>query len=95
MALKKLIESDSGIPIEYHRITTLTIMTNVQNTIEVGGYISESKRIEEKDAMASGELPNVFVEARFYTIPYDPEMDIAGAYEYVKMLPEFEGAVDV
>ena len=48
MALKKEIELENGIILNYHRITSLNKLTNIMNTIEVNSYISESQRDKEK-----------------------------------------------
>ena len=48
MALKKEIELENGIVLNYHRITSLNKITNMSNTIEVNSYISESQREKEK-----------------------------------------------
>ena len=48
MALKKEIELENGIILNYHRITSLNKVTNIMNRIEVNSYISESQRDKEK-----------------------------------------------
>lgn len=48
MALKKEIELENGIILNYHRITSLNKITNISNIIEVNSYISESQREKEK-----------------------------------------------
>lgn len=48
MALKKEIELENGIILNYHRITSLNKITNSANVIEVNSYISESQREKEK-----------------------------------------------
>lgn len=49
MALKKEIELDNGVALNYHRITTLTKTTNISNTIEVSSYTSAKQRQKEKE----------------------------------------------
>ena len=100
MALSKQIEFPSGMSMGYHRIVSLGVGTNVQNTIEVGSYASEAKRAEEIEALEqareTGEWPDpgVLVETTFYPADYDQDMTIDSAYAYLKGLPEFEGAQD-
>lgn len=48
MALKKEIELENGVILNYHRITSLNKITNVMNKIEVNSYVSESQRNKEK-----------------------------------------------
>lgn len=48
MALKKEIELENGIVLNYHRITSLNKVTNICNTIEVNSYINDKQREKEK-----------------------------------------------
>lgn len=47
MALKKEIELDNGVIVNYHRIVSLNKITNVGNIIEMASYVSKKKRDEE------------------------------------------------
>ena len=47
MALKKEIELDNGVIVNYHRIVSLNKITNVGNIIEIASYVSKKKRDEE------------------------------------------------
>lgn len=47
MALQKEIEQENGIILNYHRIVSLSKITNIANTIEVNSYISTSQREKE------------------------------------------------
>lgn len=102
MAIKKQIAADNGIITEYHRIALLSIDTNNQNTILLQSYLSENGRQVEKD-YASGSYNDLeigamkfpYVSSRYINTGYDPEMSIVNAYNYLKTLPEFEGAEDV
>lgn len=102
MGLKKHVTLSNGVQLNYHRIAVMTQHVNVATILEVQGYTSKAKRLEEKAALAAnqeaGEVVvecNVYVEGTFYNIPYDADMTIPGAYGYLKTLPEFEGAEDV
>ena len=68
---------------------------------ELAGYLVE---VEKTRLMEEG-LPidpfpseNVYfspyVEGSMFLAPYDQQMTIESAYEYLKTLPEFEGAID-
>lgn len=48
MGLKKEIELDNGVILNYHRVVSLNKITNILNTIEVNSYISASQREKEK-----------------------------------------------
>lgn len=114
MGLQKTIMAPIGIPLEYHRITDLSIQTNEQNVISISSYINQNQREEElagllvereKTLLLQENLPldgfpeeNVYnspySEESIFLLPYDQTMTIESAYEYLKTLPEFEGAID-
>ena len=48
MALKKQIELENGIVVNYHRIVSINKITNNCNIIEVASYTSEKQREKEK-----------------------------------------------
>ena len=102
MAIKKTKTEDNGIVTEYHRIALLSIDTNNQNTILVHSYLNEAGRQIEKDYAAGkyngvelGMMKFPYVNDEYLNCDYDGEMTIIKAYEYLKTLPEFEGAIDV
>lgn len=95
MALGKEIILENGVPTNYHRVTLLTIVTNVQNIIEVASYTSEEKRKEEQEAIAGGAEHNIFIHTEIISTPYEQDMTIESSYEYLKTLPIFEGAEDI
>ena len=49
MALKKEIELDNGVIVNYHRIVSLNKITNISNIVEIASYSSENKREEEAE----------------------------------------------
>ena len=49
MALKKEIELDNGVIVNYHRIVSLNKITNIANLIEIASYVSQNKREEETE----------------------------------------------
>lgn len=95
MALSKKNELDNGVVVNYHRVVSVNVITNVQNIIEVAGYTSESKREEEINAIANGDKMNVYISTTFFNTDYDQTMTVEGAYDYLKTLPEFSDAEDV
>lgn len=102
MAIKKTVTAPNGIVTEYHRIAMVKIDVNQQNTLLVHSYLSEAGRQVEKDYAAGlyndldeGVMNWPYVDAQYLNCDYDGEMTITKAYEYLKTLPEFEGAIDV
>lgn len=98
MALKKKITKPNGVALEYHRIAMLKIDTNQLITILVISYLNEDGRNYEK-AYAAGEIEGEptfpFTMSEYLNCDYDETMNIVNAYEYLKTLPAFEGALDV
>lgn len=92
MAIKKDIELDNGIVTTYHRVSRISSFINYDCSIDVASYLSKEKRLLQK---ANPSFSNVFVDERTYFLPYDSEFNITKAYEYIKSLPEFEGAEDI
>lgn len=91
MALYKEITQPDGVPTSYHRILYLHTTTNRQNSIAVLSYVNEEARENEKDA----SLTQPYQKSVTYETEYDPTMTIESAYDYLKTLPLFEGAIDV
>lgn len=102
MAIKKIVTAPNGIVTEYHRIAMVKIDINQQNTLLIHSYLSETGRQVEKDYAAGlyndidvGMMNWPYVDAQYINCDYDGDMTIAKAYEYLKTLPEFEGATDI
>ncbi len=89
MALNKAILQEDGVTTNYHRILFLQTTVNRQNSIAVLSYVSEEARRNS----TNGARP--YAAAVTYECPYDENMTIESAYDYLKTLPEFEGAEDV
>lgn len=94
MALSKKIGLGNGVVVNYHRVVSVNVVTNVQNIIEVASYTSRSKREEEIEATANGSEMNVYIHTRYFSADYNQNMTVEGAYNYLKTLSEFEGASD-
>lgn len=91
MGLYKEIKQADGVTTNYHRIMSVTVTTNRQNSIAVFSYVDNDSRDAEKgDVMAQP-----YIKAVTYETAYNPEMTVSTAYEYLKTLPQFEGAIDV
>lgn len=48
MALKKIIELENGVVLNYHRIVSLNKITNISNVIEIASYTNEKQRAKEE-----------------------------------------------
>lgn len=96
MALSMEVALPSGVATRYHRVVAVSVVTNVQNTVEVCSYTSREKREEERAAIAAGEPMDVFTSTALYAAPYDQGMTVAGAYAWLKANVEsLAGAADV
>lgn len=94
MGLKKSIELDNGITVNYHRIVSINKITNVANVIEVASYINEQKREEEKEAVENGTEMNVFIDTQYINAEYNETCTIEDTYEYLKALDKYKDAED-
>lgn len=95
MALGKSIELSNGVVVKYHRITSLNIITNIHNVVEISSYTSEEKRQEELRARENRENADIYIHTTIMSVPYDQEATIESTYEYLKTLPIFDGSEDV
>lgn len=91
MALFKEVRQEDGVTTKYHRILFVQITTNRQNSIAVMSYVDDTSRTYEQ----SGEMMYPYRQTVTYETEYSPNMTIETAYEYLKTLPEFEGATDI
>ena len=100
MALKKQIELENGITVNYHRIVTINKVTNNSTIIEVASYTSEEKRQEEIEALAKGQetgtaVPmNIFIDTTFLNKEYNETDTIKDLYDYLKTTEKFKDALD-
>lgn len=91
MALYKKVMQNDGVITNYHRILYLTHTVNHHTSVAVLSYTDDSARENEKD----GVLTQPYQKAVTYETDYDETMTPEKAYEYLKTLPQFEGAIDV
>lgn len=96
---KSTKDKDLGIPVTYHRISSIRQCTNQWIQLQVCSYISQEDRNEEQrniERQENGEdIVNVFSSVEYFSLPYIDGITCTQAYEYLKTLPEFEGATDV
>lgn len=90
MALKKTIRQDDGVTTNYHRILFIQKTINQQNSIAVLSYVDE----EARECEQTSEIRPYRRSTTFETA-YNEEMTPEKAYEHLKSLPVFDGAVDV
>lgn len=98
MAIKKEIELENGIIVNYHRIVSINKITNSCNIIEVASYTSENQREKEKEYYRSideDKQMNVFIETDYIQKEYLENETIEECYEYLKTLDKFKDAIDV
>lgn len=87
---------DNGVTLDYWRVVRVDCITNGPRIIEVAGYTSQDKRLEEKNAIAQGSTHNVYVHTEFFEAEADNGgMSCEQAYEFLKTLDAFAQASDV
>lgn len=98
MALYKSVRKPNGLVLNYHRIAMIKIDINQQITLLLYSYLNEDGRNYEK-TYAEGKIEEEptfpYVDYQYLNLDYDENMNIKNAYEYLKTLPEFEGAEDI
>lgn len=98
MALYKEITKQNGIILNYHRIAMIKIDINQQITLLLYSYLNEDGRNYEKayaEGKIEGEPEFPYVDYQYINLDYDENMNVKNAYEWLKTLPEFEGATDI
>ena len=91
MALYKEIKQPDGVTTKYHRILFLTQTVNRQTSIAVLSYVDEESRDIEKE----NPMSQPYQKSITYETKYDANMTIETAYEFLKGLPQFEGAENI
>lgn len=98
MAIKKEIELENGIIVNYHRIVSINKITNNCNIIEVASYTSEKQREKEIEYYKSEDedkTMNVFIDTTYVNMEYNENITIEEIYEYLKTLDKFKDAEDI
>ena len=91
MALFKDVRQEDGVTTSYHRILQIIQTVNRQTSISVLSYVDEAARVDEK----AWVIQQPYSKNVTYETAYDENMTVANAYEFLKTLPQFEGAEDV
>ena len=91
MALYKEVRQSDGVTTRYHRILFVQTTVNRQNSIALLSYVDEEAREYEKNEINA----QPYVKAVTYETSYNEAMTVESAYEYLKSMPQFEGATDV
>ena len=91
MALYKPIKQEDGVTTNYHRILFLTQTVNSHNSVAVLSYVDKETRADE----IGNVIAQPYQKSVTYQTEYDPNMTIETAYDYIKTLPQFDGAEDV
>ena len=95
MAIIKRIEQPNGVVLEYHRIESVRNTTNINSIIQLKSYISKEKReYELKVGLPGTDYDITYNVRKDYVLPYDKDLNVDSAYEYLKTLPEFENSID-
>ena len=91
MGLKKEIELNNGVVLNYHRIVSLNKITNITNTIEVNSYISASQREKEK-AYQELQLKSATISAALAAqeVHIDEDGNLVSSSEPIESLTEAE-----
>lgn len=95
MALLKTIELDSGIVLNYHRIVTITKVTNHSVILEIAGYTSQAKREQEVQQLSNNQEVTVYRDTTFMSVDYDEKSTIVDWYDYLKTTDKYGGATDI
>ena len=95
MALKKEIELDNGVVVNYHRIVSINKITNSSNIIEIASYTNKEKRQQEVEALENATPMNVFIHTEFLNKEYDENESIQDVYIYLKTIEKFKDAEDI
>ena len=91
MALYKPIRQDDGVTTNYHRILYIHNTINKQCSIAVASYVDEVARTDEQ----MNVIDQPYKKAVTYETNYDETMTPEKAYEYLKSLPQFDGATNI
>lgn len=95
MALQKEIELENGITVNYHRIVSVNNITNHSTIIEIASYTSADKREEEKENLSNNEPMNIYIDTQYLSVEYNKNLNVDTAYDYLKSIVMFYGALDV
>ena len=98
MGLKKQIELENGVIVNYHRITSINKITNNKTLIEISSYTNQEKRQEEVEKIQQGQIigeafpMNVFINTIYLNKEYVENENIKEIYDYLKTTEMFKNA---
>lgn len=95
MALLKEIELDNGVVLNYHRIVTITKITNHSIVLEIAGYTSKAKREQEIQQFKNGDEITVYINTTFMSVDYDEDTTIKDWYDYLKTTDRYLNSEDI
>ncbi len=101
MALSKKIQLDNGVELNYHRIVSVNQIINDQTIIEVASYTSETKRLEEKNALEQGRKSgeavqfDVYINTTYFDKEYNEKETVDDCYKYLKETDMFSKSKDI
>lgn len=95
MALLKEIELDNGVVLNYHRIVTITKITNHSTVLEIAGYTNKTKREQEVEQFKNGNEITVYIDTNFMSVDYNEESTIKDWYDYLKTTDKYLNAEDI
>ena len=94
MALRKAIELQNGVVVNYHRIVSIDKITNHSTRLEIASYINKNKREQEIEQMANREDVTVYIDTEYLSLDYDETSNIKDWYEYLKTTEQYKDAED-
>ena len=95
MALLKTIELDSGIVLNYHRIVTITKVTNCNTVLGIASYTSQEKREQEIEQLKNNEEVTAYIDTSFMSVEYNENSTIVDLYEYLKTTEKYQDSIDI
>ena len=96
MALSKPIKQSNGIVLNYHRIADIRNVVNDKTYLDVISYVDKDEREkEQKQPKYSPNKAEIYKISKIYNMDYNDTLKIEEAYEYLKILENFEGSEDV
>lgn len=94
MAIIKNITLQNGVNTSYHRIVSVNNIVNTASIIEVASYTEKAKREEEKAKLTNKEPMDIFINTKYFSIPYNKNLGVESAYQYIKSLDNFQNSTD-
>lgn len=95
MGLIKSVIGPDRIPVEYHRVVSISNSIHSHFTIAVLSYFNKEERTKQKEDPTYVPYTTSTSYIKRYDDPTaDEDLSIRQAYEHLKILETFEGATD-